>query len=116
MPRAASLCPWSLSAEKLPERQQEHLEEETMTLKSMLLGGLSLLTLTAPALATDTVRISGWGGGEVAIVNGLITDVLAEDLKAADINVVYEPVDGDFSQFIINALSAGTAPDLFYTD
>jgi multiple sugar transport system substrate-binding protein len=81
-----------------------------------LLAGVSLLAMAAPALATDTVRISGWGGSEVAIVNGLITDVLADELKAADIAVVYEPVDGDFSQFITNALSAGTAPDLFYTD
>lgn len=69
----------------------------------ILLAGLSLLALTSAASAVD-VRISGWGGAEVALVNGLITDVLAEDLKAADINVVYEPVDGDFSQFITNAL------------
>ena len=74
-----------------------------------LLAGLSLLALTTAASAVD-VRISGWGGAEVALVNGLITDVLAEDLKAAAINVVYAPVDGDFSQFITNALSAGTAP------
>ncbi len=80
-----------------------------------LLAGLSLLAMSSAALAVD-VRISGWGGSEVALVNGLITDVLAEDLRAADINVVYEPVDADFSQFITNALSAGTAPDLFYTD
>ena len=81
----------------------------------ILLAGLSLLALTTAASAVD-VRISGWGGAEVALVNGLITDVLADDLKAADITVKYEPVDGDFSQFITNALSAGTAPDLFYTD
>lgn len=80
-----------------------------------LLAGLSLLALTTAASAVD-VRISGWGGSEVAIVNGLIDEVLADELKAADIKVVYEPVDGDFSQFITNALSAGTAPDLFYTD
>jgi multiple sugar transport system substrate-binding protein len=82
-----------------------------------LLVGVSALALVLPALAQDTtVRISGWGGSEVAIVNGLITEVLAEDLAAAGITVTYEPVDGDFSQFITNALSAGTAPDLFYTD
>ncbi|ODT79153.1 MAG: ABC transporter substrate-binding protein [Pelagibacterium sp. SCN 64-44] len=81
----------------------------------VLLAGVSVLTLSSAAQA-ESVRISGWGGGEVAIVNGLITDVLADELAAADIQVVYEPVDGDFSQFIINGLSAGTAPDLFYTD
>lgn len=80
-----------------------------------LLAGASALALTAAAQA-ETVRIAGWGGSEVAIVNGLITDVLADELAAADIQVTYEPVDGDFSQYIINGLSAGTAPDLFYTD
>ena len=80
-----------------------------------LLAGASALAMTAAAQA-ETVRIAGWGGAEVAIVNGLITDVLAEDLAAADIQVTYEPVDGDFSQYIVNGLSAGTAPDLFYTD
>lgn len=86
-----------------------------MPMTRYLLAGLSLLALTTAASAVD-VRISGWGGSEVAIVNGLIDEVLADELKAADIKVVYEPVDGDFSQFITNALSAGTAPDLFYTD
>lgn len=78
-----------------------------------LMAGASLLTTGACA---DTVRLSGWSGSEVAIVNGLLTDVLADELKAADIQPQYEPVDGDFAKFIVNGLSAGTAPDLFYTD
>lgn len=87
----------------------------------MRLISIALLTGTAltaaPAFAQNqTVTISGWGGSEVAIVNGLLTEVVAEELAAAGITVNYEPVDGDFSQFIINGLSAGTAPDLFYTD
>ena len=69
--------------------------------------------LCLPASAEETVRISGWGGSEVAIVNGLLTNVVAEKLAKEGIRVKYEPVDGDYSQFIINGLSAGTAPDLF---
>jgi len=84
-------------------------------LTSLLLAGVGAVAL-AGAASAETVRISGWGGSEVAIVNGLLTDVLADQLAADGIEVVYEPVDGDFSQFITNALSAGTAPDLFYTD
>lgn len=76
--------------------------------RAMLLG--------LPASAEEIVRISGWGGSEVAIVNGLLTNVLAEKLAEEGIRVKYEPVDGDYSQFIINGLSAGTAPDLFYVD
>ncbi|MEY9198593.1 MULTISPECIES: extracellular solute-binding protein [Sinorhizobium] len=81
-------------------------------------GALAAATMLAglPAFASDTVRISGWGGSEVAIVNGLLTDVLAEKLAKEGITVKYEPVDGEFSQFIVNGLSAGTAPDLFYVD
>ncbi|NRP75402.1 Cyclodextrin-binding protein [Ensifer psoraleae] len=74
------------------------------------------MLLGLPAFAEETVRISGWGGSEVAIVNGLLTNVLAEKLAKEGITVEYEPVDGDFSQFILNGLSAGTAPDLFYVD
>ncbi|OWK23102.1 hypothetical protein AJ87_41020 [Rhizobium yanglingense] len=74
------------------------------------------MLLGLPAFAEETVRISGWGGSEVAIVNGLLTNVLADELAKEGITLKYEPVDGDFSQFIINGLSAGTAPDLFYVD
>ncbi len=82
---------------------------------AILLAGASALA-TVSAAHAETVRISGWGGTEVAIVNSLITDVLKDEIAAAGIEVAYEPVDGDFSQFILNGLSAGTAPDLFYTD
>lgn len=82
---------------------------------AILLAGVSALA-TVSAAHAETVRISGWGGTEVAIVNSLITDVLKDEIAAAGIEVAYEPVDGDFSQFILNGLSAGTAPDLFYTD
>ena len=33
--------------------------------QTYLFAGLSLLAMTAAASATDTVRISGWGGSEV---------------------------------------------------
>lgn len=86
-----------------------------MKMLAILLAGASALA-TVSAAHAETVRISGWGGTEVAIVNSLITDVLKDEITAAGIEVAYEPVDGDFSQFILNGLSAGTAPDLFYTD
>ena len=75
-------------------------------------AGLGLAT----AGTADTVRISGFGGSDPVVINGLLTEVLADEIAAAGITVEYTPVDGDFSQFIVNALSAGTAPDLFYVD
>lgn len=37
-------------------------------------------------------------------------------LDKEGIRVVYEPIEGDYTQWLFNALSAGTAPDLFYVD
>ncbi|MDN3685226.1 hypothetical protein QW180_23160 [Vibrio sinaloensis] len=36
--------------------------------------------------------------------------------QKAGLEVKYQAVEGDFSQFITNSLSAGTAPDAFYVD
>lgn len=79
---------------------------------------LSLVAaLGASGLASaQNIVISGWGGNDVVVMNKLINEVLAEDFKAAKINIKYVPVEGDFTPYIVNALSAGTAPDLFYTD
>ena len=73
------------------------------------------IAFAAPASA-ETVRIAGFGGQDTAVVNGLITEAVADQIEAAGIEVIYEPIEGDFSQFILNALSAGTAADLFYVD
>lgn len=75
---------------------------------------LALLGLTA--LAQTQVRISGWGGTDIAIVNGLLKEVVQPKLDKEGIRVVYEPIEGDYTQWLFNALSAGTAPDLFYVD
>ena len=81
----------------------------------------TILTATAilassVAHSDDIVRLSGWGGNDVVVINSLLNDVLADDLEKAGISVKYEPVDGDFAQILTNALSAGTAPDIFYID
>ncbi len=74
------------------------------------------LLLGLPALAQVQVRISGWGGPDVAVVNGLLKEVVQPRLDREGIRVVYEPIEGDYTQWLFNALSAGTAPDLFYVD
>ena len=81
----------------------------------LLVGGFAALAAGAPATA-ETVRIAGFGGQDTAVVNGLITEAVGDRIAEAGIEVVYEPIEGDFSQFILNALSAGTAADLFYVD
>ena len=86
-----------------------------MTIKTTFMTAAIALAST-PTFANDVVRISGWGGDNIVVVNSLINEVLADDLKAAGITVEYEPVEGDFAQILTNALSAGTAPDAFYVD
>ncbi|ADW21826.1 MULTISPECIES: extracellular solute-binding protein [Thermus] len=74
---------------------------------------LAMLGLT---LAQTQVRISGWGGTDIAIVNGLLKEVVQPKLDREGIRVIYQPIEGDYTQWLFNALSAGTAPDLFYVD
>lgn len=85
------------------------------TISLALAAGVATLSLTT-ALSAETVRIAGFGGSDPAVITNLLDNVLAEEIAAAGITVEYSPIDGDFSQYILNALSAGTAPDLFYVD
>ncbi|MFH5070374.1 hypothetical protein ACHHY8_18830 [Enterobacter cloacae complex sp. 2024EL-00215] len=79
---------------------------------------LTLFSLSGYVLSANKTEIviAGWGGNDVVVLNKLIKEVLAEDFDKANLNVKYQAVEGDFSQFIINAISAGTAPDIFYID
>ncbi len=81
-----------------------------MKLAVTLLLGL----LASTALCQTTVRITGYGGQDPAIVNRLINEVIGEDLQAEGITLQYEPVEGDYNAGLFNALSAGTAGDIFY--
>ncbi|MBW6395166.1 extracellular solute-binding protein [Thermus sp. PS18] len=74
------------------------------------------LAMLGLVLAQTQVRISGWGGTDIAIVNGLLKEVVQPKLDREGIRVIYQPIEGDYTQWLFNALSAGTAPDLFYVD
>ncbi|EGA71523.1 extracellular solute-binding protein family 1 [Vibrio sinaloensis DSM 21326] len=85
--------------------------KKTILAVSLLAAGLS-----TQAVAKTEVTIAGWGGNDVVVLNKLVNDVLADDFAKAGLEVKYQAVEGDFSQFITNSLSAGTAPDAFYVD
>ncbi|KGE72691.1 ABC transporter substrate-binding protein [Spirochaeta lutea] len=68
---------------------------------------------TSPA-QPQRVRIMGYGGQDPAVVTRLLNEVIGADLKAKNIEVVYEPLEGDYNAALFNALSAGTAGDIFY--
>ena len=75
---------------------------------------LLLGLFAAATFAQTTVRITGYGGQDPAIVNRLINEVIGETLSAEGITVQYEPVEGDYNAGLFNSLSAGTAGDIFY--
>lgn len=74
----------------------------------------------SPLRARETVAWAGPAAPAmsacVARFDEIVTEVIAEELAAAGIVAEHIPVSGALSQFLPNALSAGTAPDLFYTD
>lgn len=82
----------------------------------ILLVVLLVAALAMPAAAQTTVRVSGWGGTDIAIVEELIERFVKPAVEPLGIRVVYEPIPDAYETYILNALSAGTAPDLFYVD
>jgi len=68
------------------------------------------------ALAQTTVRLQGFGGNDPAVLQGLLREVVNPALEKDNIKAVYEGVEGDYNATLLNALSAGTAGDLFYVD
>src|SRR5690606_41932166 len=56
----------------------------------------------------------GYGGNDPAIVVRLLEEVIGDELEAEGITLTYGPLEGDYNAALFNALSAGTAADLFY--
>ncbi len=80
------------------------------------LGFILLSSCFLTAYSTEKIVVSGWAGNDVVMMNNLLQNALIDDIKAANINVEYKPIEGDFTTFLTNSLSAGTAPDVFYVD
>jgi multiple sugar transport system substrate-binding protein len=87
------------------------MNKRVLSVLALCLGGLGLATLGS---AQTNIRIMGYGGPDPAIVQRLLDDVIGERLADQGITVTYEPLEGDYNAALFNALSAGTAADLFY--
>jgi len=77
---------------------------------------LVVVLLVSFAASAQQVRIGGHGGSDTIIVEEMIELFVKPALEGTGITVQYEPISDDFQRYIVNALSAGTAPDLFYMD
>ncbi|MDD4793558.1 MAG: extracellular solute-binding protein, partial [Firmicutes bacterium] len=75
----------------------------------------AMLAFATVSQAADVnIRVAGFGGTDTAIVEELIARFVQPNVKG--IKVTYEPIPDAYDKWIINALSAGTGPDLFYVD
>lgn len=77
---------------------------------------LVIMLLVASVASAQQVRIGGHGGTDTVILEEMIELFIRPALEGTGITVQYEPIADDFQRYIVNALSAGTAPDLFYMD
>ncbi len=73
-----------------------------------------LAALFATSVSAQSIRIMGYGGQDPAILVQLLDEVIGDELAAEGITVSYEPLEGDYNAALFNALSAGTAADVFY--
>jgi multiple sugar transport system substrate-binding protein len=83
---------------------------------SILLIVSMLLIFSAVSIAETEVRIVGFGGIDLSIVEELIESFVVPELAGTGITAIYEPIVDDYQGNLINTLSAGTAGDLFYMD
>ncbi len=74
----------------------------------------AVLGLLVGMAQAQTVRIMGYGGSDPAVVQRLLDEVVGAQLAGEGITVQYEPIETDYNQVLTNALSAGTAADVFY--
>lgn len=75
---------------------------------------LILTAMLASGALAQQIRIMGYGGQDPAVVVRLLDEVIGADLAAEGITLSYEPLEGDYNAALFNALSAGTAADIFY--
>ncbi|SEJ84251.1 extracellular solute-binding protein [Deinococcus reticulitermitis] len=77
---------------------------------------LALLTaaLASQGSAQTTIRINGYSAQDVAIMADLVNRFVKPALAKDKINVVYQPLAGDYNQQLTTLLAAGNAGDVFY--
>jgi len=73
-----------------------------------------LFVFSTTGMAETEVRFAGGAGIDLLIVEELINRFVIPELAVQGIKVIYEPIVGDLDPILTNALSAGTAADLFY--
>ncbi len=90
------------------------MNRKILTRSSFLALTLALVGGAALAQSSVTVKINGYGGTDPAVVGDLINRFVKPALAKDNINVVYEPLQGDYNKTLTTYLAAGNAGDVFY--
>ncbi|MEN3043179.1 MAG: ABC transporter substrate-binding protein [Fervidobacterium sp.] len=79
---------------------------------------LLAILLSVGLMAATKVTISGWPGNPVeeATIKKAVETFNSTIGKQKGIEVVWEPIAGDYKQVLMTRLSGGTGPDIFYVD
>ncbi|MCX7654116.1 MAG: ABC transporter substrate-binding protein [Fervidobacterium sp.] len=79
---------------------------------------LLAVLLSVGLMAATKVTISGWPGNPVeeATIKKAVETFNSTIGKQKGIEVVWEPIAGDYKQVLMTRLSGGTGPDIFYVD
>jgi len=88
--------------------------KRVLTLLTAIALTVAVAMCAGAASADVQVRIAGFGGVDLAIVEELIARFVQPKLKG--VKAVYEPIADGYDRWLVNSLSAGTGPDLFYVD
>jgi len=83
-----------------------------------LLVVLLAVVLTVGLFAVTKITISGWPGNpiEEGAIKKAVDTFNSTIGKQKGIEVVWEPIAGDYKQVLMTRLSGGTGPDIFYVD
>jgi len=83
-----------------------------------LLVVLLAVVLTVGLFALTKITISGWPGNpiEEGAIKKAVDTFNSTIGKQKGIEVVWEPIAGDYKQVLMTRLSGGTGPDIFYVD
>ncbi|MFN4223938.1 MAG: extracellular solute-binding protein [Fervidobacterium nodosum] len=79
---------------------------------------LVTVLLTVGLFAATKITISGWPGNPVeeGAIKKAVETFNGTIGKQKGIEVIWEPIAGDYKQVLMTRLSGGTGPDIFYVD
>ncbi len=92
------------------------MNKKLLIASAVTVGAAAVLTTSLVSGQENVITIGGYDGPtDTATVQELITRFVAPKLQADGVTVKYVPT-AEFGKAIVNQLSSGTAPDLFYLE